>query len=145
MSDTFNDGDPIDAALLQRLKTEVAKATALATSKAVAGSNINAGGVNNQTPPADINPSAVFGGRTGLISLAPGSRSTFDIDYSAAGFSTNPSAITLTPVSEDKAETMGVPSIINGTVTKTGARGQILGMGLSKKVRIYFIAVKNQS
>jgi len=145
MSDTFNDGDPIDAALLQRLKTEVAKATALATSKAVAGSNINAGGVNNQTLPADINPSAIFGGRTGLISLAPGTRSTFDIDYSAAGFSTNPSAITLTPVSEDKAETMGVPSIITGTVTKTGARGQILGMGLSKKVRIYFIAVKNQS
>ena len=145
MSDTFNDGDPIDAALLQRLKTEVAKATALANSRAVAGTNINIGGVNNQTPPADINPSQTFGGKTGLISLVPGTRSTFDIDYSAAGFSTSPSAIILTPLSEDKNETMGVPSIIMGTVTKTGARGQILGAGFSKKIRIYFVAFKNQS
>jgi hypothetical protein len=144
MSDTFNDGDPIDAALLQRLKTEVAKATALASAKAVAGSNINAGGVNNQTDPADTTPRTFFGGKTKTIKLVPGARATFDIDYSGAGFQANPSAITLTPVSPDKSETMGVPSIISGTVTKTGARGQILGMGLEKKITIYFIAVQNQ-
>jgi hypothetical protein len=33
MSDTFNDGDPIDATLLQKLKTDVAKARALAGAK----------------------------------------------------------------------------------------------------------------
>jgi len=61
MSDTFNDGDPIDATLLQKLKTEVARATALAGAKVSAGSNISVSGLQNQTP-AEIVPPVFFGG-----------------------------------------------------------------------------------
>lgn len=144
MSDTFNDGDPIDATLLQKLKTDVAKATALAGAKVSAGSNININDIQNQNA-AEIVVPKYFGGKTKTITLTPGVRSTFDIDYSKAGLSANPSAIILTPVAKDKEETMGVPSIISGTVSPTFARGQILGAGVKKSIVIYFLVIQNPS
>ena len=145
MSDTFNDGDPIDAALLQRLKTEVAKATALASAKAVAGSNINAGGVGNQTPPGDIIPRTFFGGKSDKQTVIKGKKSTFTLNYKDAGFQGKPSAIILTAISKDGLAEVLSPSIISGTVTQETAKAQIWGAGKNKDITLFFIAVQNQS
>lgn len=141
MSDTFNDGDPIDAALLQKLKTEVAKATALAGAKASAGSNINIADLENKGA-ADITVPTYFGGKTDKIVVNGNKRSTFKIDYSGANFSGKPSAITLTPISKNGLADIKSPSIISGTVSSTGAEGQIWGSGDTKEITIYFIAIK---
>jgi hypothetical protein len=145
MSDTFNDGDPIDATLLQKLKTEVARATALAGAKVSAGSNISVSGLQNQTP-AEIVPPVFFGGITSEKTITTaGGGTEFVIDYSGAGFQKVPDSIILTPVAENGKESMYSASIIKGTVTKTGARAQIRAYSASKKVRLYFLAVQNQS
>ncbi len=142
MSDTFNDGDPIDAALLQKLKTEVAKATALAGGKVSAGSNINISELENKSA-TDIVIPKFFGGKTTQFSVTNGKRSTFKIDYSDAGFSGKPSAITLTAISKNGMADIKEPSIISGTVSSTGAEGQIWGSGDKKDITIFFIAVQN--
>jgi len=142
MSDTFNDGDPIDATLLQKLKTDVAKATALAGAKVSAGSNINIAGIQNKTP-AEIKVPIFYGGRTKSKSVSKDKRQTFSIDYSGAGFSGNPSAITLTAVSANGMADIKQPSIISGSVTQSGAEAQIWGSGDTKSISIYFIAVQN--
>ena len=145
MSDTFNDGDPIDATLLQKLKTDVARATALAGAKVSAGSNINVSGLKNQTP-ADIVPPVFFGGITSEKTITTaGGGTEFVINYSGARFQKVPDAIILTPIAENGKESMYSASIIKGSVTKDGARAQIRAFSASKKVRLYFLAVQNQS
>jgi len=120
MSDTFNDGDPIDATLLQKLKTDVAKATALAGAKVSAGSNVNIGDLNNQTA-AEITIPTFFGGKTSAKNVSNGKRTTFTIDYSGANFSGKPSAITLTAISKSGLADIKEPSIVSGSVSNTGA------------------------
>ena len=142
MSDTFNDGDPIDATILQKLKTDVAKATALAGAKVSAGSNVNLGDLANQTP-AEITIPKFYGGKTSTVTVTNGKRSTFKLDYAAAGFSGKPSAITMTAISKSGLADLKEPSIISGTVSNTGAEGQIWGSGDTKKITIFFIAVEN--
>jgi ligand-binding sensor protein len=142
MSDTFNDGDPIDATLLQKLKTDVAKATALAGAKVSAGSNVNIGDLANQSA-ADITIPKFYGGKTSTVTVSNGKRATFKIDYAAAGFSGKPSAITMTAISKSGLADLKEPSIISGTVSNTGAEGQIWGSGDTKKITIFFIAVEN--
>ena len=93
----------------------------------------------------DFVPPRFFGGMTKSITLNPGKRSTFDIPYSGAGLNGKPSAIILTPIAKDGEETMGVPSVISGTVGPESARGQILGGGLKKSIVIYFLVIQNQS
>jgi hypothetical protein len=144
MSDTFNDGDPIDATLLQKLKTDVARATALAGAKANAGSNINLQGLQNQTP-AETTVPIFFGGKTSPKSVASGKRTTFTIDYTKAGFSGKPSAITLTAISKSGLADIKEPSIISGSVSQNTAEVQIWGSGDTKSISIYFIAVQNQN
>jgi hypothetical protein len=141
MSDTFNDGDPIDATLLQKLKTDVAKATALAGAKVSAGSNINIE-LEPKTA-AEITIPKFFGGKTSAKSVSNGKRTTFTINYSGAGFSAKPSAITLTAISASGLADIKEPSIVNGSVSNTGAEVQIWGSGDTKSVSIYFIAVQN--
>ena len=145
MSDTFNDGDPIDAATLQRLKTEVAKATALAGAKASAGSNID---IKNLTEKevADFVPPRFFGGVTAEKTITTaGGGTEFVINYEGAGFQKVPDAIILTPIAENGKESMYSASIIKGSVSKTGARAQIRAYSASKKVSLYFLAIQNQS
>ncbi len=144
MSDTFNDGDPIDAALLQKLKTEVAKATALAGAKVSAGSNVNIGDLQNKTA-AEIIVPIFFGGKTKPKNVSNGKRTTFTINYSKAGFTAIPSAITLTAVSKSGMADIKSPSIIDGSVSKDTADVQIWGSGDTKSIAIYFIAVQNQN
>jgi glucan biosynthesis protein len=145
MSDTFNDGDPIDAATLQRLKTEVAKATALAGAKVSAGSNINIKNLTDQEV-ADFVPPRFFGGVTAEKTITTaGGGTEFVIDYEGAGFQKVPDAIILTPIAENGKESMYSASIIKGSVSKTGARAQIRAYSASKKVRLYFLAIQNQS
>jgi hypothetical protein len=143
MSDTFNDGDPIDAALLQKLKTDVASALAASKAKAVAGSNINAGGTT--TAPGDINPRTFFGGRTGEQKVIKSKVTTFLLDYTAAGFSGKPSAISVTAISSDGFGEILSPYIVKNTITSTTASAQVWGIGDPKNIALYFIAVKNQS
>jgi hypothetical protein len=144
MSDTFNDGDPIDATLLQKLKTDVAKATALAGAKVSAGSNINVGDLTDRSA-GDITTPTFFGGKTSSQKVIKGIRSTFNIDYSGAKFSGKPSAITLTAISKDGLADINEPSIISGSVTQTGAEAQIWGAGDPKTITLFFIAVQNQN
>jgi hypothetical protein len=142
MSDTFNDGDPIDATLLQKLKTDVAKATALAGAKVSAGSNVNIGDLNNQTA-AEITIPTFFGGKTSPKNVSNGKRTTFTIDYSGANFSGKPSAITLTAISKSGLADIKEPSIVSGSVSEKTADVQIWGSGDTKSISIYFIAIKN--
>ena len=143
MSDTFNDGDPIDATLIQKLKTDVAKATALAGSKVAAGSNIDIRSSLTEIPPADIVTPKFFGGKTDKFTVNPGRVSTFEIDYREANFSGKPTAIILTPISKDGFADIKAPSIISGTVSEYDAQGQIYGSGDAKVIRIFFIAVQS--
>lgn len=92
MANTFNDGDPIDAATLQALLTRISQVEALAGAKVSAGSSIN---VVPKTA-AEIVIPKFFGGVTEKMDLTAGSYKTFDINYSDAGFSKNP-IITITP------------------------------------------------
>lgn len=142
MSDTFNDGDPIDASLLQKLKSDVAKATALAGAKVSAGSSIS---IENSTA-AVLTPPKFFGGitRPKPVTTAAGG-TEFVIDYSRAGFTVKPSAIMLTAVSANGLESMYAPSIISGTVTEKGARAQIRAYGVNKSISLYFVAIQNQA
>jgi len=141
MSDTFNDGDPIDATLLQKLKTDVALATALAGAKVSAGSNID---IDLQTKTvAEITVPKFFGGITKPKTVTSGQRTPFTIDYSAAKFSSKPSAITLTAVSKSGLADIKEPSIVSGSVSNTTAEVQIWGSGDPKSISIYFIAVVN--
>jgi len=142
MSDTFNDGDPIDATLLQKLKTDVAKATALAGAKVSAGSNINVGDLANKTA-AEITIPKFFGGKTDPKSVTSGKRTTYTINYAAAGFSGKPSAITLTAICKSGLADIKEPSIVSGSVSNTGAEVQIWGSGDTKSISIFFIAVEN--
>ena len=145
MSDTFNDGDPIDATLLQKLKTDVARATALAGAKVSAGSNINIEGLKNQTP-AEITPFKFFAGVTTEKTVTTaGGGSEFVINYSEANFQKVPDAIILTPISANNEESMYSASIIKGTVSKSGARAQVRAVSSSKKIALYFLAIQNQS
>jgi ligand-binding sensor protein len=139
MSDTFNDGDPIDATLLQKLKTDVAKATALAGAKVSAGSNIQ---VDPKTV-AEITVPRFFGGKTDPKNVSSGKRTTYTINYKDAGFSGKPSAITLTAICKSGLADIKEPSIISGSVSSTTAEVQIWGSGDTKSISIFFIAVEN--
>ena len=142
MSDTFNDGDPIDATLLQKLKTDVAKATALAGAKVSAGSNIDVKNLTEKSP-ADITVPTFFGGKTNPQNVSNGKRTTFKIDYSGAKFSGKPSAITLTAISKSGLADIKEPSIVSGSVSEKTAEVQIWGSGDTKSISIYFIAIQN--
>ena len=137
---TFNDGDPIDAATLQSLVTEIATLRSSIPNITTAGTKIELSGA---TGAVDTVIPKFWGGVTKSIKLTPGVRSYFDIDYSAAKFTSKPKSIILTPVSADKNESMGVPSIVSGSVSNTGAKGQILGIGVAKTITINFIAIQN--
>jgi glucan biosynthesis protein len=123
----------------------VAKATALAGAKASAGSNID---IKNLTEKevADFVPPRFFGGVTAEKTITTaGGGTEFVINYEGAGFQKVPDAIILTPIAENGKESMYSASIIKGSVSKTGARAQIRAYSASKKVRLYFLAIQNQS
>ena len=145
MSDTFNDGDPIDAATLQKLKTEVAQALAVSSAKVNAGSTINAPGSLTGATPADLKPAVFFGGKSEQQQVIAGKKSTFTLDYEEAGFIAKPSSIILTAISKDGAANVLSPSIIKGTIGKNSAKAQIWGAGNTKDITLYFLAVQNQS
>jgi hypothetical protein len=86
---TFNDGDPIDAAQLQELSSAISLLQGTIANSATAGTVIT---VENETAAA---PSTkFFGGRTINYPLKPGAFIDFDINYSFAGFTAKPKAIT---------------------------------------------------
>ena len=141
MTNTFNDGDPIDAATLQKLLTRLSQVEALAGAKVSAGSSINVVPKSG----AEIVVPKFFGGVTERMDLISGSYKSFDIDYSGAGFTKNP-IITITPfcsnITKDVTLTYA-PQIVS--ITKDGAKCRVrLPSGTTAgSARFHFIAVQN--
>jgi hypothetical protein len=141
MTNTFNDGDPIDAATLQALLTRLSQVEALAGKKASAGSSIN---VVPKTA-AETTIPKFFGGVTERMDLTAGSYKTFDIDYADAGFSKNP-IITITPFCSNITKDVTLayaPQIVS--ITKTGAkcRVRVPSGTTAGTARFHFIAVQS--
>jgi len=141
MTNTFNDGDPIDAATLQKLLTRLSQVEALAGAKVSAGSSINVVPKSG----AEIVVPKFFGGVTERMDLISGSYKSFDIDYSGAGFTKNP-IITITPfcsnITKDVTLTYA-PQIVS--ITKDGAkcRVRVPSGTTAGSARFHFIAVQN--
>ena len=141
MTNTFNDGDPIDAATLQKLLTRLSQVEAIAGAKVSAGSTIS---VVPKTA-AEIVVKKFFGGVTEKIDLVSGAYRSFDLDYEDAGFSKNP-IITITPycanITKDVTLTYA-PQIVS--ITKTGAkcRVRVPSGTTAGSARFHFIAVQN--
>jgi len=141
MADTFNDGDPIDAAALQNLLTRLSAVEALAGSKISAGSTIN---IENKKV-ADIVIPKFFGGTTEKIDLTAGAYTPFDIDYSDAGFTKKP-YIALTPYLAGITKNVTLayaPQIISITTTGAKCRVRIPSSTTAGTARFHFIAVQN--
>ena len=140
MADTFNDGDPIDAAALQNLLTRLSAVEALAGSKISAGSTIN---VENKT--AEVVIPKFYGGVTDKIDLSAGSYTSFDIDYSGAGFTKKP-YVTITPYLAGITKNVTLayaPQIITITTTGAKCRVRIPSSTTAGSARFHFIAVQN--
>jgi len=86
---TFNDGDPIDAAQLQELSSAISLLQGTIANSTTAGTTIN---IETETVVAA--PTKIFGGRTKNYPLVAGAFIDFIIDYTSAGFTGNPKAIT---------------------------------------------------
>ena len=80
---TFNDGDPIDAAMLAALETRL--------------NDLEGRVPQVGTPGSGVIPQ-MYGGISGLQTIVPGVDKTFVIDYSAAKLASTPSSLILTPV-----------------------------------------------
>lgn len=126
----FVDGEPIDASKLGALETQLneLKATmpkigASSTSISVTQNTTNSS-VNNSTVQA-ISVPQIYGSITADVSLTPGKRSYFDIDYAAAGLTAIPKAIILTPRGTEKTFSINQALVLSGSVTATKARGHV--------------------
>jgi hypothetical protein len=139
MTNTFNDGDPIDAATLQKLLTRLSQVEALAGAKVSAGSSIN---VVPQTA-AEIVVPKFFGGVSDPIDLIPGKYSPFTILYSLGA---KPKAIVFGQFYTGKNEALTyMPQVISSTSTSANCRVRCPG-GTSAQggtTRFYFVAVQN--
>jgi len=146
MSQTFNDGDPIDASTLQNLKTEVARALAL-SGVTTSGSTITLEG--RSLNPGDIVAKKFYAGLANdgkSLSLPAASTSNknaveFNIDYSDANFTKKP-FIALTVASESNKTQFYPPVIVRGSVGISSAKGQIQNNGPARSLIIHFIAIQ---
>jgi hypothetical protein len=137
---TFNDGDPIDAAVLATLAQEVARLQASIPGGATSGSTINI------VPKADSTIPQVLGGKTDKITLSAGNWKPFTITFPTGTFTKTPNAITLTPYSSATG---------NGRVTYAAQVVKLTKDNAECKVRsvsgdigdgaiyMYYIAVQN--
>lgn len=142
----FVDGEPIDASKLGAIETELNKLRAempkigpSSTSIAVTQNVNNSGTAVSNTKVAP----QIFGGITGEISLTPNSRKTFNINYTAAGLTSAPKAIILTPIAPTFTGSINEASIVSGSVTATSATAQIYHRSdyTPVKVRYYFMVI----
>jgi hypothetical protein len=139
MTNTFNDGDPIDAATLQKLLTRLSQVEAIAGAKVSAGSSIN---VVPQTA-AEIVVPKFFGGVTDQIVLTPGKFSAFTIEYNLGS---KPKAIVFGQLYTGKNEALTyMPQVVSLTSTSANCRVRCPGGTPAQggTTRFYFVAVQN--
>jgi hypothetical protein len=125
----FNDGDPIDAALLTVLEERVSKVESLTPKVGIPGSTVIA---------------QMYAGISGEQTIVPGVDKRFTIDYSAANLASAPSSVILTPVHSPFA------THIDFYVISAGARSAECGAYISKstaitekKVSFYYFVITN--
>ena len=139
MTNTFNDGDPIDAATLQKLLTRLSQVESIAGAKVSAGSSIN---VVPQTA-AEIVVPKFFGGVSDPIDLIPGKYSPFTISYNIGS---KPKAIVFGQLYTGKNDALAyMPQVISLTETSANCRVRCPNgtSSLGGNTRFYFVAVQN--
>jgi hypothetical protein len=146
MSETFNDGDPIDATLLQKLKTDVAKATALAGRAASAGSTINVAGDIINKSAAEIVTPKFYGGRTeAKIPLKAGAYVPFTCVFPKGFFNKKP-IVTVSPYAPGKTKNdclAYAPQILSVSLDSAEGRVRVPSNTPVGDIYMYFIAVQN--
>ena len=137
MTNTFNDGDPIDAATLQKLLTRLSQVEALAGAKVSAGSSIN---VVPKTG-SEVTVPKFFGGYSPQVVLTPGKYSPFTIEYDLGS---KPKAIVFGQLYTGKNDGLAyMPQVISLTETSAQCRVRCPGSTVGGTTRFYFVAVYN--
>ena len=135
MANTFNDGDPIDAASLQNLLERLAQVEAIALQGASAGSTINLApktGVDARVP-------KFFGGLSDQITFTPGTYQDFTIEHKLG---VKPTAIAFGQVYTSSNDAIiYMPQVRSMDATSAKCRVKCPATGKAGKGRIYFIAV----
>lgn len=116
----FNDGEPIDAAKLGALETSLAEIKAKVPQFGSSTTNIS---IDNSTIQNAVVPQ-IFGGTSGVVSLKPGTTSTFTINYTKAGLTSAPKSITLTPV-RDAGISHAEAYVVKGSVGPATAQCKV--------------------
>ena len=135
----FNDGDPIDAAKLGALETSIAE---IKSRMPQLGSSVTNTKVDNSTIEAVVVPK-IYGGKTTVKPLIPGATQTFQIDYSKAGFTAEPTSITVTATQGD-----GMPDVYQACVSNVTSANALITVKLlagktAKSTSFYFLAIQH--
>jgi hypothetical protein len=147
----FVDGEPIDASKLGALETQLNELKATMPKIGVSQTVINTPAATSGNPSVSNSgtvvpgptPPKIYGNITQEVSLTSNSYKTFPIDYSAAGLTAKPQAIILTPISPAVKGTINQASVLTGSITATGATGQIYHRSDATpvKVKYYFLVI----
>ena len=109
---TFNDGDPIDAASLSNIITELNKLKA--TNMVAGDTTIKLEGASEVVVPK------IYGGKATKVSLKPNAYTGFTITYPDQG--KIPNAIILTPVKQEKPMTAFQAFVDSSTIGQKSAK-----------------------
>jgi len=135
---TFNDGDPIDASVIQSLAQEVAKLQASIPKTTTAGTTINL----EPSTAADLTIPKFISGLSDIVELKTGTWSTFTINYSGLG--SKPKSIILTQSYSGKNQALIYsPQVVSATESSASCKVRCVG-GDAKyggNCRFYFIAI----
>jgi hypothetical protein len=135
MANTFNDGDPIDAATLQNLLTRLSQVEAIALQGASSGSTIN---VNPRTG-ADARVAKFFGGASDQIDLVPGKYTDFTVTHNLG---IKPTAIAFGQVYTGSNDALAyMPQVRSMNESTATCRVRCPGSTKGGRGRVYFIAV----
>jgi hypothetical protein len=146
----FVDGEPIDASKLGALETELNILKANMPKIGSSGTTITVNNPSNPnttsvTPSGTIVPSTtssnVWGSVSGQVTLTPGARSTFTINYAAAGLSSTPKAIILTPVGGTGIFSINQALVQSATATSAQCHVYHRSDATAGKVRYYFMVI----
>jgi hypothetical protein len=137
---TFNDGDPIDASVIQSLVTKISQLEATIPTIGTAGTQIN---IEDRTADAVI--PQIFGGLSSSVKIKPGGLASFTIDYSKANLTSKPKAIIITPVQPEGNGTRYQAFVVDSSVTNTSAKGQFWAPSAAAAVtaKFYFMVISH--
>jgi hypothetical protein len=136
----FNDGEPIDAAQLGALETALAE---LKSKIPQLGSSTTSVSIDNRSFNNVVVPK-IFGGKTATKPLTAGKTESFKINYKNAGFSANPTSITITPVRGTGMAAYEAYVVENSITTTEATINVYLPAGnTAKPTAFYFLAVQH--